>query len=119
MGKRFARCAPLALACLLVSCGDSSVTESFELSGVVSELVAPGALGPPVAGAAITFRSDTNIVATGVTDGAGRYRLRVETDYPFGQVRAEADGFLPAESTVFFDSPTRRVDLHMRRVGSP
>ena len=63
------------------------------------------------------FSSDTLLVSETTTDSDGRYRMRVSTDHPFGQVRAERAGFITQETTVFFDAPQRRVDLQLRRDG--
>ena len=114
---RAARRAALGLAALglLASCGQGAPTDAFELSGVVTVLLQTGDDGGPIAGAHVTFSSDTLIVSETDTDDEGRYRMRVMTDYDFGQVRVTAEGFRPSERTVFFDVPQRRVDVQMRR----
>ncbi len=104
----------LALAGLTGCDGGTTLDDGFELSGRVEELIGPDQVGDPIPGARVTFQSDTLIVAETTTDDGGRYRLRIETDHRFGQVRAEAGGFAPDESTVFFDQPIRRVDLQLR-----
>jgi len=83
----------------------------FELSGVVVEDLESAALG----GATVTFTSDTLYMAQTSTDGDGHYEMVVSSDVPFGQVKAQLAGFQPAEATVFFDSPERRIDLRLRR----
>ncbi|MFK7990735.1 MAG: carboxypeptidase-like regulatory domain-containing protein [Sandaracinaceae bacterium] len=96
-------------------CGQGAPTDAFELSGRVSVLLESGEEGGPIEDARIQFVSDTLIVEETQTDGDGRYRMRVMTDIDFGQVRATAEGFRTREESVFFDSPTRRVDLPLRR----
>ncbi|MCA9608021.1 MAG: carboxypeptidase regulatory-like domain-containing protein [Myxococcales bacterium] len=116
MGHRLARHVPVLLGIvILTACQGGAPTETYELSGRVSVLLESGDDGGPIEGATVRFTSDTLLVAETTTDGDGRYRMRVESDYPFGQVRAEAAGFRSAESTVYFDTPRRRVDLELRR----
>lgn len=103
----------LAFVILLCGCADSAPTEFFELAGYVLDIDTDA----PIEGARVTFRSDTRYTASGTSDDDGRYAISVETDTPFGQVRAEKDGYSPGEETVFFDSPERRVDLRMRNLG--
>lgn len=91
--------------------GDDAPTEIYELSGVVTERLT----GDPVSGATVTFTSDTLYTQSTTTDGDGEYEMSVESDSPFGQVRAEKAGFVAAEQTVFFDARVRRIDLEMRR----
>lgn len=106
----------IGLATCLMGCGENpTMMEGFELSGRVEELIGPETIGDPIPGARVTFMSDTLIVEETTSDDGGRYRMRISTDYPFGQVRAEADGFSPDEQTVFFDQMIRRVDLELRR----
>jgi hypothetical protein len=57
-------------------------------------------------------------VAEGVSESNGRYRLFVVSETRFGQISATAAGFQEARETVFFDSPSRRVDLVLARDGS-
>jgi hypothetical protein len=89
--------------------------DTFELSGRVTSLLDESGGGDGIPGAHVTFTSDTLLRAEATTDGDGRYRMRVSTDHPFGQVRAEAGGFQPNEATVYFDSPQRVVDVELRR----
>ena len=110
----------MVLMMLASACDGSAPTDMFELSGVVTVLLEGTGDSSPIEGARVTFVSDTRLRAEAITDGDGRYRMRVMTDHPFGQVRAEADGFRAHESTVYFDSPQRRVDIQLRRaVGEP
>lgn len=90
--------------------------DTYELSGRVTALLDGSDEGEPIAGARVTFVSDTLITAEATTDATGLYRMRVSTDHPFGQVRAEASGFVTGEETVYFDSPQRRVDVGLRRM---
>jgi hypothetical protein len=106
----------VALFTLLAFGCEGAPTDAFELSGVVTVLNESGEDGGAIANARIIFISDTLLVAETQTDDSGRYRLRVMTDHPFGQVRAEADGFITGEDSVFFDTPQRRVDLQLRRL---
>lgn len=103
------------LALSLTSCDDGGgVIEGFELSGRCEELLGPDLVGDGISGANVTFRSDTLVIEQTTSDDGGWYRMRIMTDQPFGQVRAEAEGYQTTERTVFFDAPTRRVDLEMR-----
>ncbi len=126
MGHRLARPVPVLLGILgsgllgiLGGCQGGAPTETYELSGRVSVLLESADEGGPIEGATVRFTSDTLLVAETTTDGEGRYRMRVESDHPFGQVRAEAAGFRPAEATVYFDTPQRRIDLQLRRESGP
>ena len=105
-----------ALVLLLSSCGQGAPTDAYELSGIVTVLLQSGDDGGPIDGATVEFVSDTRIETETVTDAAGRYRMRVLTDHDFGQVRVSAAGFITAEATVLFDSPSRRVDVELRRM---
>lgn len=104
----------LVLLAANLGCGDATPTETYELSGRVTE----EGSGEPVADATVTFTSDTLYSATTTTTGSGRYEMFVESDVLFGQVRAEREGLVPAEATVYFDVPSRRVDLVMRRTAT-
>lgn len=109
-----ARVALLALVALLavasLGCEDEAITDRFQLFGVVRNRTS----GARVSGVTVTFTSDTLFRASARTNGDGFYEMAVETDVPFGQVRATRDGFLPSETTVFFDTPERRIDLELR-----
>lgn len=98
---------------VIAGCAEDTPTTDFELTGFVSDDVD----GHPIAGATVRFTSDTLYTATAGTDGDGRYEMVVSTDTPFGQVRAEAAGYTPAEKTVYFDSSPRRIDLRLRPEG--
>ena len=114
MGHQTAYWVPALVAATLVFAGcsgDDAPTEIYELSGVVTERLT----GDAVSGARVTFTSDTLYTESATTDGDGQYEMSVETDSPFGQVRAEKDGFVAAEKTVFFDMRVRRIDLELRR----
>lgn len=93
-----------------LSCTSESPTDSFELAGFVTERGSDRG----VRGARVVFSSDTRFTAETTTNGDGFYEMNVETDRPFGQVRASAAGFEENEQTVFFDTPTRRIDLSLR-----
>jgi len=118
MRQRLPKIVPLGLlGLLLLGCeGGESIVEAFELSGIVSEVSGGTDMGPVIAGATVTFTSDTNSRETTTTGADGRYRMRVSTDDPFGQVRAEAAGYVPNEETVYFDTRSRRVDIQLQRV---
>lgn len=96
-------------------CDTAVVTSLYELSGIVSERFESGMSLTPLANARVSFVSDTGIRYETTSGGDGRYRMAIESDTPFGQVRAEAEGFNPAETTVLFDVPARRIDIDMRR----
>jgi len=120
MGHRFVAAVPVMLVWLLASCDGSAPTDTYELSGRVTVLLETPGDDTNISGARITFTSDTLIATETVTDESGRYRMRVQTDHDFGQVRAEADGFSTHETTVYFDSPQRRIDIELRRLsGEP
>lgn len=104
----FSWCHFAIVACLLASaCAEDSATSTYELAGYVREV----GRGPGVRGATVTFTSDTRYTASTRTGSDGYYEMSVETDSEFGQVRAEAEGYQPAEASVYFDSRARRVDL--------
>ena len=94
-----------------LGCGSDPTTSAYNLSGYVTELGS----GDPIRNATVTFTSDTLRRTETSTNGSGFYEMVVETDTPFGQVRAEAEGYDPGESTVYFDAPERRVDLELKR----
>ncbi len=91
--------------------------EGYELVGFVVESSGTGDDGPPIAGAMVRFTSDTGRSVEGATESNGRYRLFLVSDTRFGEITASAPGFLEARETVFFDSPSRRVDLVLPREG--
>lgn len=98
----------------IVGCEESSVTTEYDLSGYVRTPAGDEGETDPVGNATVRFTSDTGLVSTTQTDERGRYEMQVASDIVFGQVRAEATGFAPAEATVYFDSPQRRLDLEIR-----
>jgi len=93
-----------------MSCGSPSPTMGFELEGRVTD----DFTGDGISGADVTFTSDTGFSASTRSGGGGRYRMSVESDVTFGQVRAERAGYSPAEATVFFDTDARVIDLSLR-----
>ncbi len=95
----------------LGSCAEDPGTTHYEVAGRITD----AATGDGVSGAAITFVSDTLYTDTTRTGSGGHYEMAVESDVPFGQVRAERDGYQPAETTVYFDTRSRRIDLVLRR----
>lgn len=108
-----------AVLAVLAGCGPSAPPgEGYEIVGLVVESVGTGTDGPPIAGAMVRFTSDTGRSTDGVTQSDGRYRLFLVSDTRFGELRATAPGFLEGRTTVFFDSPTRRVDLALPREGT-
>lgn len=116
VGHRFFASVPVLLLALLASCDGSAPTDTFELSGIITVLLESEDAGGGIAGARVSFTSDTLLVSEATADETGRYRMRLATDHPFGQVRAEADGFQTQDATVFFDMPQRRIDLQLRRL---
>lgn len=104
--------AVLLVAGLVSACGtdDGSPTTDYVVTGVVSDALS----GDRVSGATVRFTSDTLYTEETRTGGDGEYTLRVESDVPFGQVRVEKAGYLPAEATVYFDSTPRRLDIKVR-----
>ncbi len=115
LGRLRVPAALLVASAALGSCVGESTLEAYELSGHVTALLDGTSSGDPVPNARVTFTSDTLLVEETTADGAGRYRMRIVSDHPFGQVRAEAEGFLPHEETVYFDTAQRRVDVALRR----
>ncbi len=91
-------------------CGGNPTTDAYDVSGYVTELGS----GVPIRNATVTFTSDTLRRAETSTNRSGFYEMVVETDSSFGQIHAEAAGYDPAEETVFFDGPQRRVDLELK-----
>lgn len=100
----------------VMGCQPGPVSSLYELSGIVSERFESGMNLAPLGGARVIFTSDTGVQFETTTGGDGRYRMQVESDTIFGQVRAELEGFEPVEHSVLFDTPSRRIDLDMRRV---
>lgn len=82
----------------------------FEVAGHVRDEFT----GHGLSGATVTFTSDTGFSAQTRSGSGGRYQMAVESDVLFGQVRAEREGYAPAETTVFFDTDSRAVDLSLR-----
>ncbi|MEM9072652.1 MAG: carboxypeptidase-like regulatory domain-containing protein [Myxococcota bacterium] len=109
MGHSMLRLVPL-LGLLLLGCGEDPVTEARNVSGFVTELGS----GDPIRGATVTFTSNTLLTNSTRTNGSGFYEMVVETDSEVGQLRAEVEGFDPAEETVFFDTDDRRVDIELK-----
>jgi hypothetical protein len=95
--------------------GGAPVVSTYELSGIVSERFESGMDLTPLAGVAVTFTSDTGMAFSATTGDDGRYRMQIESEVDFGQVRASLAGFQTTETTVLFDVPARRIDLDMRR----
>jgi hypothetical protein len=96
-------------------CQPAAVVSTYELSGIISERFESGMNLAPLANARVLFTSDTGLTFETMSGGDGRYRMQVVTDSRFGQVRAELEGFEPAETTVLFDTPSRRIDIDLRR----
>jgi hypothetical protein len=99
-------------AIALASCADEPLTSEYDLAGYVTEAES----GDGVRGAAVTFLSETAYGESTTTDDDGHFQMRVETDSPFGQVRAERAGFTTEEKTVYFDTRERRIDLVLQQV---
>jgi hypothetical protein len=110
---RFALLAVVALGSL-ASCAPGTVGDTYALSGHVTQTLQSGVSSTPVGGAHVRFTSDVGDVVETTTGSDGRYRMQILTRVRFGQVRAEAAGFVPAERTVYFDTPERRIDLGLR-----
>lgn len=97
-------------SCLVGACASETAVEDFEVSGYITDR----GTGAPIEGATVSFVSDTRFAAATATDEDGLYQMAVETDRPFGQVTANAPGYTTSDTTVFFDTRTRRVDLTLR-----
>lgn len=113
MGHRLGSWVPVACLALFAAAGcagDEAPTDRYELSGFVTETPSGG----PIDGATVIFVADTLYSTETSTDEDGFYEMVVETDTPFGQVRARHAGHVAAEQTVFFDSQQRRIDLVLR-----
>ncbi|NOY93031.1 MAG: carboxypeptidase regulatory-like domain-containing protein [Deltaproteobacteria bacterium] len=95
---------------VLASCASPGPTMGFELEGRVRDEFSREGLS----GADVTFTSDTGLSTRTRTGSGGRYRMSVLSDVPFGQVRAEREGYNPAEVTVYFDGSDRVIDLDLR-----
>jgi hypothetical protein len=113
MRHRLTPLVPALLFALLAWGCDSAPTSFYEISGEITD----ERTGDPIGGAAVSFISDTGYGAETTADGDGIYRLAIETDHPFGQVRAEASGYVPKERTVYFDAEDRRIDIALRPSG--
>ncbi len=114
MGQRIPARVPVffVLGLALLSCGDSTNTQDFELSGFVTRIGSDEGVR-----ATVRFTSNTLRVNETQTNGNGFYEMVVTTDSSFGQVRATAEGFQANEETVFFDTGSRRVDIELRPEG--
>lgn len=95
---------------LASGCASESPVEDFEISGYITDR----STGAAIEGATVSFVSDTRFATATATDDDGLYQMAVETDRPFGQVTANAPGYETGDTTVFFDTRTRRVDLTLR-----
>lgn len=89
------------------ACATEPPTSAKELSGVIRDRLS----GNRISDATVSFTSDTLYREATRTDGDGHYEMVIETDTPLGQVRAEHASHQPAEATVFFDAPTRTINL--------
>jgi len=107
--KAFAVAALLSLPPLQFACASDPPTSQKELSGIVRDRLS----GARISGATVSFTSDTLYRESTRTDGDGHYEMVIETDTPLGQVRAERSTHQPAEETVFFDAPTRTINLSL------
>lgn len=104
---------------LLSGCGAGEAPgEGYEVLGFVVEARGTGTDGPRIGGATLHFETDTGRTVEGVSQGDGRYRLFIVSDTRFGYLRANAPGYLEARETVYFDSPSRRLDLVLPRDGA-
>lgn len=97
-------------SCLVGACASETAVEDYEVSGYVTDRDT----GAAIENATVSFVSDTRFSAATRTDEDGLYQMAVETDRPFGQVTANADGYETSDTTVFFDTRTRRIDLTLR-----
>lgn len=104
----------LTIAALAASCAEEVPGGAYDLSGRVSVELTEGGAPMPLGGALVTFTSDTGHVHETTTGSDGRYEMQVFSDTPFGQVRAEADTYVPSQRSVYFDNPERRIDLVLR-----
>lgn len=105
----------LALAlCLLgpaPGCQDES-SDGGALHGRVRDAVS----GKPIAGALVTYTSDTLVISSDRTDKNGRYDLPVPEGNEQGRVRASKDGYEGPSESVFFDAESLEIDLVLRRL---
>jgi hypothetical protein len=105
------RAAALVLvAAAYAGCAEDSPTSTYTIAGHVTD----AATGDGVGGARVRFVSDTLYTEAVKTSSSGHYQMMVESDVLFGQVRAERSGYTPAETTVYFDTPSRRIDLVLK-----
>ena len=95
--------------------GTNPNLDSYEVSGRVTDIET----GEGIANASVVFTSDTLFTASTQTGDGGHYAMLVETDSPYGRVRAEKSGYAPATESVFFDSAVRRVDVEMNPTPAP
>lgn len=105
------------MAMLAVACGEAAPGAAYDLSGRVQTELVEGSAPMPLGGATVRFTSDTGHVSETVSGDDGRYEMQVFSDVAFGQVRAEAAGFVASDRTVYFDVPQRRIDFVLRPVG--
>lgn len=99
----------VSLSATQLACATDPPTTEKELSGLVRDRLS----GARISNATVSFTSDTLYRESTRTDGDGHYEMVIETDTPLGQVRAEHPAHQPAEATVFFDAPTRTINLEL------
>lgn len=109
----------LAICAFLLFAGCSEDTpetaQDVEVSGYVKDEVTKRAIRR----AAVTFTSDVLDTASTTADDDGYYEMAVTTNTPTGRIAVSASGYLPGEASVFFDVPSRRVDLELRPESAP
>lgn len=94
--------------------GDAAAGSEFDVQGYVRDDASHHGLE----GARVAFTSDTLFTSSTRSDGDGHYEMRVLTDVPIGRIRAEVAGYDPSEVNVYFDQPSRRVDIELRKIPS-
>ena len=88
-------------------CGEGRGLNEYLVEGRITDSFTENG----ISGARVTFTSDTGFSESTTSGGSGQYSLTVQSDVLFGQVRAERDGYLSNQATVYFDRDERRIDI--------
>ena len=102
---------------LFAGCSEETpeAAQDVEVSGYVKDEVTKRVIRR----AAVMFTSDVLDTASTTTDDDGYYEMAVTTNSPTGRIAVTATGYLPGEVSVYFDVPSRRVDVELRAENAP
>lgn len=102
---------------LFVACAEEEpeTAQDVEVSGYVRDDVTRRA----IRGASVVFTSDVLDTKSTTTDDDGYYEMAVTTNTTTGRLLASKAGYVPNEVSVYFDVPSRRVDIELRPESAP